>query len=130
VAQAFLRGLAAGERLRLAATSETHWESVRRVAERRHAVGDVAILDVNLAASALARARSEGRAAAATEVLARSDVRVLLGLEPGSPLRLAGALEPRPAPELAALLEAAAKRGDVQSAEAELREAQEEIAVG
>ncbi len=130
VAQAFFRGLAAGERLRLAATAETHWESVRRVAERRHAMGDVALLDVNLAASALARARSEGRAAAATEVLARSDVRVLLGLEPGSPLRLAGTLEPRPAPELAALLEAATKRGDVQSAEAELREAQEEIAVG
>ena len=130
VALAFLRGLAAGERSRLATTAEAYGESVRRIAERRHALGDVAILDVNLAASALSRARSEVRAAAATEALLKGEIRVLLALEPGSSLTLAGELQPRPVPELAALLDGASGRADARSAEAELREAQEEVAVG
>jgi outer membrane protein, heavy metal efflux system len=130
VAFAFLRGLAAGERSRLAATAEAHGEAVWRIAERRHALGDVAILDVNLAASALSRARSEVRAAAATEALLKGEIRVLLALEPGKSLTLAGELQPRPVPELAALLDGASSRAAVRSAEAELREAQEEVAVG
>jgi cobalt-zinc-cadmium efflux system outer membrane protein len=130
VALAFLRGLAAGERSRLAATAEAYGESVWRISERRHALGDVAILDVNLAASALSRARSEVRAAAATEALHKGEIRVLLALEAGSSLTLAGELQPRPVPELAELLDGASGRADIRSAEAELRQAEEEVGVG
>jgi cobalt-zinc-cadmium efflux system outer membrane protein len=130
VAFVFLRALAARERLRLARSAEADAESVQRIAERRHAVGDVARLDVNLAVGALARARSAAAAAAATEALALGELRVLLALPADFPLTLSGEVGPRPARDLAALLEAAGRRADLQAAEAERRQAQAEIEAG
>jgi outer membrane protein, heavy metal efflux system len=130
VALAFLRALAAGERVRLAAAVEGRGESVLRIAERRHAAGDVAVLDVNLAAGALARTRSAARAAAATESLALGELRVLLALPSDAAVTLSGEVAPRPTRDLAALLEAAATRADIQAADAGVREAQAEIDVG
>jgi cobalt-zinc-cadmium efflux system outer membrane protein len=127
---AFVRAQAAAERTRLGAANEAHAESVLTIAERRHALGDVADLDVNLAAGAHARARSEARAAAAQQALAEGELRALLALDPGAPLVLAAGVEPRPAPALEALLEAAERRADVRGADAEVREAEAEGAVG
>jgi len=123
VAVAFLRARAADERLALARALVADGESVLRIAERRHAAGDVARLDVNLAGGALARARSAAAAEAAAHALATGELRVLLALPPGPALALAGEIGPRPAHELAALVGAAAQRGDVLAAEAAEREA-------
>jgi cobalt-zinc-cadmium efflux system outer membrane protein len=130
VAFAFLRALAARERLRLARAAEADAESVERIAERRHAAGDVARLDVNLAAGALARARSAAAAAAATEALALGELRILLALPADAALTLSGEVGPRPTRELEALLKAAGSRADLQAAEAERRQAQAEIEAG
>ena len=127
---AFLRGLAAQERVRLARASEEYAGEVGRIADRRFAAGDVAALDVNLARGALARARSEARAAEAAEALAKGELRALLGLDPGSALTLAGELQPAPIPDLSALLEGAVARPDVRALEAAIQEAEGEIAMG
>jgi cobalt-zinc-cadmium efflux system outer membrane protein len=130
VALAFARGLAAAERIALARRAEQNASEVLRVAEGRHARGDVAALDLNLARGALARARSDVRAAEASDVLVRADLKALLAIEAEAPLVLSGDLRPRPAPELASLLGAAQARPALRMAEAELREAQGEIAEG
>jgi cobalt-zinc-cadmium efflux system outer membrane protein len=130
VALAFARGLGSGERVLLALRAEENARDVLRVAERRHARGDVAALDLNLAAGALARARSDVRAAEASEALAKADVKALLALDPESALVLAGELRPRAAPDLGSLLGSALARPAVRATEAELREAEGEIAVG
>jgi len=124
---AFLRALAAGERLALARALEKDGESVARIAERRHAAGDVARLDVNLADGSLARARSAAAAEAAGRALALGELRVLLALPPEAELALAGEIGPRTLRELAFLVDAAARRGDVLAAEAALREARAEL---
>ncbi len=67
VAVTFYRALYAQERLRLAATTEDVAVEVVRIAERRRQAGDVAALDVNLGRTALARARSDRRAAEAIQ---------------------------------------------------------------
>jgi cobalt-zinc-cadmium efflux system outer membrane protein len=130
VALAFLRGLATGERIALARTTEAYVEQVLHIAERRYAAGDVAVLDVNLAAVSLSRARSQRRAAEAAQALALGELRVVLALEPEVPLTLVGELGPPAVPEADALLEAAAIRSDVKSLEAETRGADAEIEFG
>jgi outer membrane protein, heavy metal efflux system len=130
VALAFVRGLAAEERVRLSRTSSGYAADVERLTERRYAAGDVAALDLNLAAGALAKARSEERAAEAAEVLAKSELRALLGLDTRTPLALEGGIGPRPLPDLADLRKAAEERPEVRAIEAELREAEGESAVG
>ncbi len=130
VALAFLRGLAATDRIALHHAAVADAEEVMRIAERRHAAGDVAVLDVNLAAGALARTRSEQRAAEATRSQALGELRVLLALEPEAPLALTGELEPAGGPEIAALLEGAERRPDLQALEAEAREAEAEVKLG
>ncbi len=130
VAIAFLRGLYTGERVRLARASEGYAAEVGRIAERRFAAGDVAALDQNHARGALARARAEARAAEAAEVLAKGELRALLGLDSESVLTLAGELQPEPLPELGSLLESASARPDVRALEADVQEAEGEIAVG
>ncbi len=127
VAFAFLRALAARERLKLARAAEADAESTQRIAERRHAAGDVARLDLNLAAGSLARARSAAAAAAATQALALGELRVLLALPAGAALTLEGEVGPRPTLDLEALVEAAGRRADVKAAEAERQKAQAEI---
>ncbi len=130
VALAFFRSRVAEERVRLARIASGYAGDVRRITDRRHAAGDVAALDVNLAAGALAKARSEERAAEAEEVLAKSELRASLGLDAGTTLTLAGEIGPQPLPDLALLRKAAEERPEVRALEAEARQAEAEIAVG
>jgi cobalt-zinc-cadmium efflux system outer membrane protein len=126
VARAFLEAVAARERVGFARTTADFAADVHRIAERRFEAGDVAALELNLAAGALARARSEARAAEAAEALALGELKALVGVEPESALALEADLEPEPLPELSSMLEAALTRPDVRALEAELREAEAE----
>ena len=65
--------------------------------ERRHELRDVALLDVNVARAAHARAGALVRATEAEALGAESELRQLLGLEPGSAAAAGGGL-PGPAP--------------------------------
>ncbi|MET0553224.1 MAG: TolC family protein [Vicinamibacteria bacterium] len=130
VALAFQRALAATERVRIAEAAVGHAEEVHRVAARRLESGDVADLDVNLAAGAAARSRSERLSAQAAAVLATGELRTLLALPPDAPLTPSGDLGPRPPGDVAALLAAADVRPDIAAVDAELRGAEAETALG
>lgn len=130
VRTAFLRGLHAAERLRLARSVEAGASELHRIAERRHASGDIALLEVNVAASGLARARAEVKAAGAAEASAHGDLRALLDIPPSEPLSLAGELADQRSYDGAPILAAIDRRPEVRALEAQLREAEAEIRLG
>jgi cobalt-zinc-cadmium efflux system outer membrane protein len=130
VAVAFLRALAARERLGLAQASADSLESTRRAMERRAQKGDVAALEVNLAASASVRAKATvlARRAEADERLA--DLAAYLGIRPVDTVELVGTLEAGTVPAQDKLLRSAADRPDVAALAAEERAGQAEERLG
>jgi outer membrane protein, heavy metal efflux system len=120
-AAAFLRGLYAAEQLRLAEAAQGLAEETRQIAERRHRAGDIAVLDVNVAAAALARAHADVEARRAAQAAALGDLRLLLGMSAQEPLVLRGDLRDRQRFELGALLERAPERPDLQALQADGR---------
>ena len=130
VADVFLRAVHGEQRVGVARAAETYAAEVHRIAERRHSAGDIAILEVNLAAGARARARSELLAAQASRAGALGDLRVLLNLPPGEPLSVAGELRERRNYELGELTARALERPDLRALEAELGAAEADIRLG
>jgi outer membrane protein, heavy metal efflux system len=130
VRAAFLRGLHAAERQRLARSQEADAVRLHEIAERRHLSGDVAALDVNVAASGLARARAELRAGDAAQAAAHGDLRALLDLAPEAPLALAGLLVSDGPYDAAPLRESLGRRPEQRALEAQLREAEAEVRLG
>jgi len=130
VRMAFLDGLHAAERLRLARSLEADAAELERIARRRHEAGDIAALDVNVASSTRSRARAEVKSAQAAQATALTDLRVLLGLEAGEPLSLAGPLREERSYDAARLLAVVAERPEVRALEAQVREAEAEVRLG
>ena len=130
VSVAFFRAIAAEERVRLARTAEGVMADLRRVAERRYRSGDIPVLDVNLALTAMARARSDRLAAEAEAVAMRGALQVLLGGDVDEPLRLLGDLHDRRRYDLDALLARAPERADLRELAAEVDEADAEVRLG
>jgi cobalt-zinc-cadmium efflux system outer membrane protein len=130
VADGFLRAVHAEQRVNVARAAETHAADVHRIAERRHSAGDIAVLEVNVAASAQARARSEVLTAQASRAVALGELRVLLNLAPEEPLSVSGELGERRSYELGELMARAFQRPDLRALEAELGAAEAEIRLG
>ena len=130
VRSAFLRGLHATERLRLAQSAEADAVELHRIADRRHAAGDIADLEVNVAASGLARARAEVKAAEAAQASAHGDLRILLDIDPSEPLSLAGDLSTERSYDKARLLATIDERPEIRALAAQLREPEAEIRLG
>lgn len=131
VAVSFLEALAARERQFLLAATDQVAAGFLSIAERRYQAGDIPILEVNLARSSAARARSGLRIADADFALAMGTLRVLLGLAPGESLTIRGALRDRPSFDLEALLtRAQTERPDLRSLAAELRQAEADVRLG
>jgi cobalt-zinc-cadmium efflux system outer membrane protein len=130
VRAAFLRGLHAGERGRLARSMDADAAELERIARRRHEGGDIAALEVNVALSAHARARAEVKAAEAAEASALTDLRVRLGLPPSEPLSLAGQLWEERSYDVPRLMAGIGERPEVRVLEAQLREAEAEVRLG
>jgi outer membrane protein, heavy metal efflux system len=95
VSVAFVRGLAAKERLRLAEATGKIADELYQSMNRRYEAGDVPVLDVNIARNSAARARAEVRAAQAARIAALGDLRVLLGMTAGEPFEISGDLRDR-----------------------------------
>src|SRR5262245_6194302 len=85
VANAWLRTLHGQERVALLGRAESVAADVASVANRRYAAGDIAVLDVNIAKGALARARAARITADAERALASGGLPRLLGLQGGQP---------------------------------------------
>lgn len=123
VAVAFVHARHGDETVRLAGEVETLLRQVADATERRHQLGDVADLEVNLARGALARAISDRAAAAAHRAQDLAELKQLLYIPASESVRLVGDLLPPAPPDTAALLEAARVRPDLRVRAAEQAEA-------
>jgi cobalt-zinc-cadmium efflux system outer membrane protein len=130
VASAFFRALSAQERLSLAERAESIATEILEAARKRHGSGDVALLDVNLAKAASARARADTHAARAAQSAILGELRVLLGIPPEQPLRLEGELRRSRRYHLKDLLAKAAERPDIRALQANRDAANAEIRLG
>jgi cobalt-zinc-cadmium efflux system outer membrane protein len=130
VAAAFLQALAASERLRVLRADDGIVRDLVRVAERRHAAGDIADLEVNVARVAAARARAGLDAADAALQRGLGDLRAALGMDPSEPLELRGELQASRMPPLADLLAASADRSDLRALAREAEEADADVRLG
>jgi cobalt-zinc-cadmium efflux system outer membrane protein len=123
-AMAFLDGLAADARLRIAEEADSVSRELLRATERRHAAGDIAAIDVNLSRIEAARSAAALRAATADRTAAVGALRGLLRLTSEDTIELRGSLEfPAPAP-LDGLRTALEQRADFAVIRAEAREAE------
>jgi cobalt-zinc-cadmium efflux system outer membrane protein len=101
---------------------------VHTAADRRYKAGDIAVLDVNLARAALARARAEREAADARRILAIGELMTLLGLD--EEIVVGGDLTPAADADLNRALDASAARPELRVLEAALVEADADLRLG
>lgn len=126
-ARAFYQAVFTAERVRLSMSAETLAAAVFDAADRRHRAGDIAVLDVNLARAALARARAERQAGEAEQATALGALRVLLDV-PG-PIAVQGSLAPGQPPEPGPLRRATEDRPELRALAAALRDAEAQVAM-
>jgi outer membrane protein, heavy metal efflux system len=90
----FVRALHGNARERLLASAEETAGAFLTVAERRFAAGDVAVLDVNVARAALAKARADRRSLAADRIEVMGQLRARLGMTAADgPIAVEGQLD-------------------------------------
>jgi cobalt-zinc-cadmium efflux system outer membrane protein len=128
-AVAFVTVLQRDREIELLQAAQEATGEVLRAAERRYTLGDIAILDVNIARAADARTRSDLRTAAAARLLAVGDLAALLGMSP-SAIQVAGDLRPDPPPSIEQLRASLAERPEFAALAAERREAEAETRLG
>lgn len=130
VARAYVRAAAAHQRALVFRAAEQTATDFERSMQRRLDLGDVPVLDVNLARSAAARTRAETRSAEAEREAALGDLRILLGMQASEPLatvtNLSWKLDFSDQEEIAKALD----RPDLKVLAAELREAEAQIRLG
>jgi outer membrane protein, heavy metal efflux system len=130
VAVGFYRLLVAQEQLKVAGAAEVVARRSAEALQRRHELRDVALLDVNIARAAQARAGALVRATEAEALGAESELRQLLGLEAGQALRLAGDFRDQRRFSLPALLDRAGAHPRLRGLIAQAAQADAEAAAG
>lgn len=126
-ALAFVEGIAARERLHLAEEADAVSRDLLAATERRHALGDIAAIDLNLARIEAARTGAALRAARAELTAAVGTLRAVLQIAAAEPIELRGTLELPPPPSIEELRPALLARSDLAAMRAEVREAEAEI---
>jgi cobalt-zinc-cadmium efflux system outer membrane protein len=127
-ASAYYRAVYASDRIRLLTTTYELASAVYATADRRFKVGDIAVLDVNLARGSLARVRAEREGAEAAKALALGELRQLLGLD--GPVDVEGSLSKPDERDVNAALLAAGQRPEIRVLEAGIQEAEAELRLG
>jgi cobalt-zinc-cadmium efflux system outer membrane protein len=130
VAVAFMRALAATEKLNVLTTAEQVASGFLTTAERRYQAGDIPILEVNLAKNGAARARAELRSGRAELAISLGDLRVLLGMSPEEEFSVSGDLTNPKKYALATLVNTAQDRPDIKVLESDLQGALSEVRLG
>ena len=126
-ASTFYQAVYAAERVRLTAASVDLANSIFQAADRRFRAGDLAVLDVNLARSAVARARAEREAAEADQAAALGALQAQLRLE-GS-IAVQGTLSASEAPDVAVLTQSLDQRPELRALGAAIRAAEADVAL-
>ena len=129
-AMVFWAAVHAGERQQLAEQAAALAEETRHIAERRHHTGDIGSLELNIATTAAARARSEVRAQMAIADGAIGALRVTLGMGADEPLVIRGDLRDHRRYVECELLAQAKQRPDLQALTAAVGEAQADVRLG
>jgi cobalt-zinc-cadmium efflux system outer membrane protein len=124
----FYQAVYASERIRLLTASEVLAKAIHDTADRRYRAGDIAVLDVNLARAALARARSDREGGEAELAAALGGLRALLRLD--DLIAVQGTLTTGDPPDAAALARSAERRPDIRALEAAVRDAEADISLG
>jgi cobalt-zinc-cadmium efflux system outer membrane protein len=130
VAAAFVRALAAAERLRLTERTDGIAADLLAAEERRFAMGESTALEINRARTAAARARAEQRAAEGESWGESGQLGALLGLADEAPPTPAGRLRDVPSLDLPPLLAQLPERPDLRALDAAVREAEAEVRLG
>jgi outer membrane protein, heavy metal efflux system len=130
VALAYLRLRYVQERIELLTAAEGVAAEVVGVASRRYQAGDVAVLDVNIAKVARARARAARLVADSERIAVAGEVQRLLGLPPGTSVIASGPLRLERRPDLSTLLAAVPTRPDLRAIEADIRDAEADVRLG
>ena len=130
VALAHFRTLYAQDRIELLRGAESVAAEVVRVAERRYQAGDIAILDVNIAKIARARARAARMAAEGERTIVAGELQRVLGLAPGTEVVVVGSMRLQRRPALGVLLAAVANRPDLRAIEADIHDAEADVRLG
>src|SRR5262245_15873316 len=130
VAGAWLRTLYGQERVALLGRAENVASDIASVASRRNQAGDIAILDVNVVKSALARARAARVTADAERALASGELQRLLGLPRGQLPAARGSFPRSARADLVALIAAVDSRPDLQALRAEMAGAEADVRLG
>lgn len=125
-ARAYVRAVHAAERERLMARVVEAAERTAAVAARRHAGGEVPLLDANATRAAAARARAAQRSLAATLTLLKGELRSVLGLEVAPHLEVDGVLLDLVTRPVAATAPALEARPDLRALKARIDEADAE----
>jgi outer membrane protein, heavy metal efflux system len=127
-ASAYYRALHAANRVRLLDAASQVAAGVASTADRRFRAGDIAVLDVNIAKSSLARVRADREAAEAVRAQALGDLRQLLGLD--AEAGVDGTLTPPPDADLPTALRTALQRPELRALEAAIQEAEADVRLG
>lgn len=127
-ALAFLRVVYLGDRIRLIERTSALADNVLQIADRRFRAGDIAILEVNIARAAVARARAERQGVMAERAIVLGGLKDLLQIEGDVEVR--GDLTPAGDPQLAALMTAAAGLPELRALGAAIRDAEAEGQLG
>jgi cobalt-zinc-cadmium efflux system outer membrane protein len=130
VAVAFMRALAANEKLKVLTAAEQVSSGFLETAERRYQAGDIPILEVNLAKNGAARARAELRSGRAELAISLGELRVLLGMSPEAEFTVSGDLTSSKKYDLAATVTTAENRPDMMVLESELQGALADVRLG
>jgi cobalt-zinc-cadmium efflux system outer membrane protein len=129
-ASAFLAGIAATERLRVAEEANTVARELLRATERRYVLGDIAAIDVNMARLDAARSAATLVAARADLTAAAGALRALLRIPVSEPLELRGSLELATPPPVEVLEANVVQRPEFAALTAEVREAEAQVQLG
>jgi cobalt-zinc-cadmium efflux system outer membrane protein len=127
-ASAYYRVVHANERITLLNATHELAANVHSIADRRFKVGDIAVLDVNIARTSLARVRAEREGARASQALALGELRQLLGLE--NDVSVDGSLMRPGDTDLDTALHTASQRPELRGLEAAIAEAEAELRQG
>jgi len=127
-ASAYYRAVHANERIKLLNATHELAASVYATADRRFKAGDIAVLDVNIARTSLARVRAEREGAEASKALALGELRQLLRLE--NDIGVDGSLTRPGDTDLDAALQTASQRPELRGLEAAIAEAEAELRQG
>ena len=130
VATSFAKALAASEKLKLLSTSEEVALAFLNAAQKRFQAGDIPVLEVNLATSAVARTRAAVFSGRAELADALGELRLLLGIPAEEQFSISGDLYSPGKYDLEALLRSAEDRADIRVLESELRQALSEARLG